>query len=98
MGTLGTDALGETTISCTLGTGGGAAACSRGVLAIGGEGGDGSFDSLCNGGDKSVGGIVGGRDGAGYGKGYIVFRIEAILRTPCIVGSPIFMPGGGAVE
>ena len=37
------------------------------------------------------------RDGVGTGIGYIVLSIRAICLTPCIIGSPILIPGGGAV-
>ena len=40
---------------------------------------------------EGVGGTV-------LGIGYIVFRILAIFYTPCIIGSPIFIPGGGATK
>ena len=32
------------------------------------------------------------------GIGYIVLSMFSIWLTPCIIGSPILIPGGGAVE
>ena len=44
-----------------------------------------------------IGATVGEIDGAGDGRGYIVLSIRAICFTPCMKGSPILIPDGGAV-
>lgn len=63
----------------------------------------------CNDGAMGVGsiGVMGvekrsgsdaGNGGDEAGKGYIVLRMFAIWWTPCMIGSPTLMPGGGAVD
>ena len=51
---------------------------------------------MLGGGDCIGSGVCGA--GVGCGHGYIVFNIFAIFCTPWMIGSPIFIPGGGAVE
>ena len=77
---------------CTLGDGGNTGITGFGEVMIAAGGDLGGIRD----GDRSAGGGIG--KVVGNGIGYIVFKMLAICRTPCIVGSPILIPGGGAVE
>ena len=86
--------------TCTLGAGGNTAAIGGGVgmIAAGSDFGGISAGNICVW-CSACGGVIGnGTGGDGDGMGYIVFKMLAICRTPWMVGSPILIPGGGAVE